>query len=84
MAKILVVGGYDPEQKDLESQISHFAQLLGHEVIKQGHSLLNGCSSQFDFDVAEGAWEELKSNAPNDINKRLYSWVRKGSQPVHK
>ena len=81
MIKILVVGGYDLD-KDIDEPSQHvkeFAAHLGKTVIEHGHVLLNGCRTDFDTDIAEGALEQA---GPAAIDERLRCYVPKGGTPA--
>ncbi len=88
--KILVAGGADiKDDKALSrpcSDVCDFANAVGHEIIRQGHSLLNGCRTDIDAAAATGAHDELvqaKSNA-DEIRRRLVCYVNQGTAPIHK
>ena len=78
---ILVVGGFD--YADAESpDIRIYAEALGREIIRQGHTLLNGCQTEFDAIVAKAASDELKARGAGNENV-LVSYVLSGAKPVH-
>ena len=62
--KVLVAGGFDPEdQGALDKSTDDFAafgRLLGKTIIEHGHSLINGCQTELDEIVAESAHNHLK------------------------
>ena len=82
MLRILVAGGLDESNKEVLPELQSFAQLLGKEVISQGHLLLNACRTSFDRTVAESANAtaiEL-GHKPTD---RIVSYVMSGHAPIH-
>jgi hypothetical protein len=88
---ILVAGGIDPSKQEFDrpvEEIADFARCIGGQIIRQGHTLLGGCSSELDASAAAGAAEvasELASDEQLKTEKpRIRSWVQKGKQPVHK
>jgi hypothetical protein len=80
---ILVVGGYDQkaDPPDVVAAVQLFARGLGEEIVARGHTLLNGCKTDFDRDIAAAAHTALGSNAGK--GKRLISFVLAESTPVH-
>ncbi|HEU4455857.1 MAG TPA: hypothetical protein VFR81_22520 [Longimicrobium sp.] len=85
---ILVAGGYDPDQPEALDRpvddVIEFARMLGRQIIRQGHNLLNGCLTDLDRVVAEAAQEELKARSGgHDPKSRLRSYLLEGKQPVH-
>ena len=83
MLRILVVGGYDPAtDKDVED-VRAFCGALGAQIIKQGHTLLNACQTEFDADVARAAHEALRGQPAEEVDRRLVSFALVGSKPAH-
>jgi hypothetical protein len=84
MAKILVAGGLDPEDKDekLRAAREAFAAKLGTEIIQRGHVLLGGCRTTLDAAVAAAAAAEA-ARLGVDARKRIKSWVTKSTTPAH-
>jgi hypothetical protein len=82
MLKILVAGGFDEGSEDLLAKLHAFAQLLGKEVISQGHLLLNACRTSFDRVVAESANAEVVALGQNPTD-RIVSYVLAGHAPAH-
>ena len=82
MLRILIVGGFDETDKANHPKLKEFAQLLGKEVIDQGHLLLNACRTSFDAAVAESANNEAIAMGliPSD---RIVSYVLAGQTPIH-
>jgi hypothetical protein len=80
---ILVVGGYDANTDPPErvATIREFGRALGDQIVARGHTVLNGCKTAFDGDVAAGAASRL--GASPSAAKRLISFVLKGEAPVH-
>lgn len=81
---ILVAGGFDSTDTDVE-EIRQFCRLLGREIIRQGHCLINGCWCELDTVVAGSAYEELQSRRAEktEVERRIISYVNEGSSPVH-
>ncbi|MBM3725702.1 MAG: hypothetical protein FJW40_09800 [Acidobacteria bacterium] len=75
--KILVVGGYDPSDPDAE-EIRAWAASLGQAIVQRGHTLIGGCMTGFDADVARAANE-----AANGAQDRVISYVLAKSKPSH-
>lgn len=82
MLKILIAGGLDESNKEVMPKLSAFAQLLGREVISQGHLLLNACRTSFDRAVAESANSEVLALRQNPTD-RIVSYVLAGHAPAH-
>lgn len=82
MLNILVVGGYDDTDKDVDN-IRAFCQELGRQVIDQGHCLLGACQTTCDKDIAESAWTRLKDKDPSNADRRLISYILSGATPTH-
>jgi len=80
--KILVVGGYDPADEDIDD-VRRFCSALGTQIIKQGHALVNACQTDFDADIAKAAHEALHGQPPHEIERRLVSFILSGLKPVH-
>jgi hypothetical protein len=88
--KILVAGGADAkDDKALlrsSADVCGYADAVAREIIRQGHSLLNGCRTEIDAAAAAGAHDELlqaKATA-EEIRRRLVSYVNQGMTPIHK
>ena len=82
MMSILVVGGYDPADADIES-IRSFCRELGRQIIDQGHCLLGACQTTFDSDIAEAAYQRLLATDREACDKRLISYILSGTRPIH-
>ena len=82
MLQILVVGGFDEMDKEVLPKLREFAELLGKEVIVQGHILLNACRTSFDTLVAESANTEAVAQGLNPAD-RIVSYVLSGHHPAH-
>jgi hypothetical protein len=80
--KLMVGGGFDEHNKDLLKQQQDFAELLGREIILQGHVLLNACLTSFDSAVAESAYHTAKKEG-KDPNKQIVSYVLPGQELAH-
>ena len=83
MLRMLIVGGFDETDKETLPALREFAQLLGKEVIDQGHALLNACRTSFDAAVAESAHTEAIAKGLNPTD-RIVSYVLAGHVPAHK
>ncbi len=82
MLKILIVGGYKENDKNLHKDIPEFAKLLGEQIIVDGHILLSACRSSLDKIIAESAYNKL-IELDKDPKERLISYITKNSKPVH-
>ena len=82
MLKILVAGGFDDANKETRPGLQAFAQLLGREVLTQGHLLLNACRTPFDCAVAEGA-QAVAGTTGQSQTDRIISYVMAGRTPAH-
>src|SRR5262249_28438059 len=56
---------------------------LGEEIIKQGHTLLNGCLTPMDHLIAEAAWNYLERSKTSDPEKRIISYLLINRKPIH-
>lgn len=83
MLHILIAGGVNENDKDRLPQLEKFAQLLGKEIIAQGHILLNACRTSFDRVVAESANATVMALGGNPTD-RIISYVLLGTKPAHK
>lgn len=79
---VLVVGGFDPGDPEAEN-LRTYAAALGREIIRQGHTLLNGCQTEFDSIVAKAAADEVRARNGSQ-EQRIVSYVLSGAKPVHK
>ncbi|MEO6639130.1 MAG: hypothetical protein ABIN25_12705 [Ginsengibacter sp.] len=78
MANILVIGSLQfADQRE-----AVFIDLLGEEIIGQGHKLLNGCRSELDAKIAESAFKFLKEKG-KDPNDYILSYVDVEHEPIH-
>lgn len=82
MLKILVVGGYDSADPDIED-VRGFCAALGAQIIKQGHALLNACQTAFDSDVAGAAYNALQGRPAEETERRLISFVLADTKAAH-
>jgi hypothetical protein len=80
---ILVVGGYDPAKDSSTEDVKAYGAALGREIIRQGHSLINGCQTEFDAVVAGAAHEELTRRGSAADENRIVSYVLAGAEPGH-
>lgn len=83
MLKILVVGGYDPTADTNVDDVRAFCRALGVQIIKQGHTLVNACQTDFDADIARAAAEALHGQPTKEVEKRIVSFVLSGMTPAH-
>jgi hypothetical protein len=81
--KILVVGGYDTTADKNVDDVRAFSRALGAQIMKQGHTLLNACQTDFDADVAGAAAEALQGQPADEIERRLVSFVLSGVTASH-
>jgi len=82
MLRIMIVGGFDETNATTYPKLKEFAQLLGREVIRQGHTLLNACRTSFDAAIAESANAEALA-AGMEPTGRIVSYVLAGQEPAH-
>jgi hypothetical protein len=82
MLRLLIVGGFDETDKANLPKLREFAQMLGKEVIGQGHQLLNACRTSFDADVAESANTQAINLGLNPSDC-IVSYVLAGQIPIH-
>jgi hypothetical protein len=85
---ILVAGGYDPKDPATLSrpveEVQSFVRELGREIIDQGHTLLTGCRTDLDKQVAESAQARLQERgSPAECADRIVSYVNQGKDPCH-
>src|SRR5690348_15908086 len=81
--KLLVAGGFDARDLEQRKRVQAFSRALGSAIIEHGHSLLNGCRTEFDTFVAESAWEKLKQIGDAEPEKQVVSYVLSGLTPAH-
>lgn len=87
--RILVAGGLDKEDATAlgrpPQDILDFAGVLGREVMRQGHVLLNGCRTDLDAAVAQGAYDHLAGEGAGaeELRGRIVSYVNQGRTPIH-
>jgi hypothetical protein len=81
MLNLLVVGGFDSESENADD-INSFGKVLGSEIIRQGHVLVNSCRTEFDRIVAEGAHEEIERGG-KDEKTWILSYIMKNQTPIH-
>ena len=77
--KILVAGGFDEENKELLKPQKEFAELLGREIISEGHVLYNACLTTFDAAIAESAYQTAEEEG-KDPNERIVCYVLRGEE----
>jgi hypothetical protein len=66
-----------------DEELCHkFTRALGVEIVRQGHSLLNGCRSAFDKEIASAAYDWLKANDPDNADNRVISYCLKNDSPA--
>jgi hypothetical protein len=81
--KILLAGGFNADNQQMEQRIRGFCAALGRAVVDHDHVLLNGCRTEFDRLVVEAAYQRLVNRGVKDADKRIVSYVLAGSVPVH-
>src|SRR5438105_2684885 len=84
MARILVAGSLYEEEPNaqLGAARKRFASALGRESIERGHTLLGGCRSTLDAEVAV-AGELAAQQRKLDPRQVVRSWVSKATTPSH-
>jgi hypothetical protein len=80
--KILVAGGFDEENKELLKPQKEFAELLGREIISEGHVLYNACLTSFDAAIAESAYQTAKKEGKKP-DERIVSYLLPGQELAH-
>ncbi len=80
--KILVIGGLNEDQPELMDKTVKFTKILGQEIIKQGHTLVNACMTEFDAVLAKSAYETLSAQEKSS-NNRIVGYIIDGRQPSH-
>ena len=87
--RILVAGGYDPQQPEAldrpVEQIAAFITELGKQIAAQDHILLNGCQTEMDRVVAEAACCQLEDQGlpKSKIAEKIRCYVREEQTPIH-
>jgi hypothetical protein len=79
--RILIGGSLKDISREAEL-CQQFAVALGSEVVKQGHTLLNGCRGSLDKAVATAAAEWLTTNG-KDPAKFIIGYCAKDCEPAH-
>ncbi len=80
---ILCVGGFDAEDPKKKEVTEEFTRYLGKEIVKQGHTLLNGCMTDFDAVITESAVQYLKKKNAADIDRKVVSYLPRKVEPSH-
>ncbi len=78
----IFVGG---SARDVPRQAERFGDLvtaLGEEIVKQGHTLLNGCQSSLDHDIATAASQWLEHHGGNP-KERIVSYCLRNASQIH-
>lgn len=78
MAEILIAGALE----SYENSSLEFIKYLGEEVVKRGHTLINGCCNEFDKLIAKSAFDYLNENGLN-YRSRIISYAKDNSVPIH-
>lgn len=78
--RIFVGGSLEnvPRDKDL---CYKFVLALGHKIVEQGHTLLNGCRSSLDLEIARAAQEWLDHTGQS--SERIISYCLRDEKPIH-
>lgn len=80
--KILVIGGLFDDKPELREATIKFTKILGEEIIKGGHTLINSCMTEFDAILAESAFNALKTEEDSSI-ERVIGYIIDGKKPSH-
>ena len=64
---------------------TEFVAALGREIVDRGHTLLNGCRSSLDLEIAKAAQESLSGNKQNHAERKepILSYCLSGATPIH-
>lgn len=81
--KILVIGSIGRQTDPQKSETIRFTRILGKELMRQGHTLINACQNEFDSILAESAFETLQNTSESSKN-RIIGYVADGKQSSHK
>jgi hypothetical protein len=81
MAKLLVAGGLN-EEDDPAGSRTCFAEALGRQIIRRGHTLLGGCRTRLDAVVAKAANDAAVAK-PADPRRVIRSWVTRSTTQMH-
>jgi len=79
--RICVCGSLTNVPRDKELCVQ-FVAALGREIADKGHTLLNGCRSSLDLEIAKAAHEWL-SNHEGQAIERIISYCLKSDKPIH-
>ncbi|MBT8267074.1 MAG: hypothetical protein KJP20_11060 [Bacteroidia bacterium] len=79
---ILVIGGLYENNPEIKEKTSKFIKKLSKQIVKNGHTLLNACLTEFDAELAKHATKELKKRdeRPRD---RIIGYIIDGMEPIH-
>lgn len=80
---ILVAGGFESDDAVKKERVSAFCQALGKAVSKHGHTLLNGCRTEFDCMIAEATYKDMQQRGDSEPDKCVISYLLAGLQPAH-
>ncbi len=80
---ILISGGFENDDDATKERIGAFVRALGAAVSKHGHTLLNGCRTEFDLMIAEAAYKDMQERGVEDPDERVISYVLAGHEPLH-
>src|SRR5262245_41867556 len=78
----LVAGGMTRDNATLArppADAIAFARRLAGEIIDRGHSLLTGCRTELDTEIARSGSERLAATPEKDVSRRIVSYVRQGT-----
>lgn len=82
MLRILVAGGFDPEDTR-RPDIEKFCTALGEAIVAQGHAYLSGCRTELDKLIATAAYQKLLQLKVPDPDRRVISYLLAGQKPIH-
>lgn len=80
---VLIAGGFANEDAVMTERIHAFCEALGRMVSEHGHTLLNGCRTEFDRLIAEAAYRDIAKRGESEPDKRVISYLLTGLHPVH-
>lgn len=81
--RIVVACGFDPADTQQSDGIRDFGKALGAAIAEHGHVLMNGCRTELDSIVAEGAHRRLMQLGEPEPDKRIVCYVLANHEPSH-